>query len=585
MTVDQRLSALRTWMRDHKLDAYIVPSSDPHQSEYVADKWKSREWISGFTGSAGTAVITHDHAGIWTDGRYYLQADQELSRSEYQLHKLTDTPYAAWLTKKLQAGQTVGIDGQLFSQRQVLQLRKRLSQQDINLAIDKDAMPAIREDILPLPNAPIYAHDIQFAGKSRADKLAEVRAEMNDKGADYHLVTTLDDIAWMLNVRGSDVSYNPVAVSYFVLGAQDGYLFIDESKVPDTLAKDLKADGIVLLPYTDIVKWLNEMSEQSSILLDPAICNAYLYRSANGEVIDGRTPAKYLKAIKNEVEVANTKNAHLRDAVALTHAFKWLEDTLKSENVTEATFADKIAECRSQQEHYVGESFSAIIGYKGNGAIIHYHPTHEACDAIQNEGMLLCDSGGQYLDGTTDITRTITFTEPTAMQKKHYTLVLKGMIALSQARFPKGTTGIQLDTFARQYLWAEGLNYAHGTGHGVGVFLNVHEPPQGFAPNMSERSTTAHKSGMISSNEPGYYLEDQYGIRIENLLVARESQGSMYFETIAFFPIDTQLVDLNIMTQSEKDWLNAYHQETFDKISGQLDEAHKAWLQDKCQEI
>lgn len=584
MSINERLAALRNWMQSHNVNAYIVPSSDPHQSEYVADRWKSREWISGFTGSAGTAVVTMDHAGIWTDGRYYLQADQELAQSEYELHKLTDTPYPKWLTQELQAGDTVAVDGQLFSQKQVNALQKQLEGRDIALNISLDGM-SIQEDRAELPLDKIFAHDIQYAGQSRSDKLKAVREAMQEAHCAYHLITTLDDIAWTLNIRGNDVSYNPVAISYLVLGLEEGILFIDEQKVDADMRAALAKDGIAIQPYAQVESWLRVMSENDSILIDPAICNAFLYSIIAGNIVDGKTPSKYLKAVKNNIEIANTKQAHIRDGVALTHAFKWLEDTLKTQAIGEATFADKLASCRAEQAHYVGESFSAIIGYKGNGAIIHYHPTHEACDEIHNEGMLLCDSGGQYLDGTTDITRTITLSEPTAQQQKHYTLVLKGMIALSQAKFPQGTTGAQLDTFARQYLWAEGLNYGHGTGHGVGVFLNVHEPPQGFAPKGSERASTAHLAGMLSSNEPGYYLENEYGIRIENLIVAAEAEDHMYFETVTFFPIDTQLIDRSIMTDGEISWLNAYHQTTFELLSPGLDDEHKAWLAEKCKSI
>lgn len=587
MTVNERLAALRTWMKDNNIQAYIIPSSDPHQSEYVADHWKSREWISGFTGSAGTAVVTTDHAGVWTDSRYFLQGEMELSSSEYHLHKMINgNHYREWLLKNLSKNDTVAVDGRLFTQNQCKSLKKAFETEGINFRIDADGISESRNDRAAIPDNPIYLFDAKYAGKTRTEKLAMIREKMMENKCSYHLTTTLDDIAWTLNIRGTDVDFNPVAVCYLVIDEEDSTLFIDEKKVSNGIKEALNADGIKLMDYDDIVSYLNNLPESKSLLVDPSICSAYLYRAINCQKINGKTPAKYLKAIKNETEIAHEKNALIKDGAALTIAFKWLEDIVQSRAIPEAEFADKLAECRSQQDGYKGESFPAIIGYKANGAIIHYHPTHEDCHEIKNEGMLLADSGGQYLNGTTDITRTISFTTPTEQQKLHYTLVLKGMISLSKAKFPVGTQGNQLDTYARMHLWSHGLNYGHGTGHGVGFFMNVHEPPQGFAPGSTERSNTKHTPGMLSSNEPGYYLAGEYGIRIENLMiVVEESDGWLAFETVTLFPIDTTLIDMTLMTDSEINWLNAYHQETYDKIAPLLDAEHKSWLKNKCKAI
>lgn len=589
MTINDRLTALRAWMRDENIDAYIVPSSDPHQSEYVADHWKSREWISGFTGSAGTAVVTHDYAGIWTDSRYFLQGEMETAQSEFELQKMYNqfgNYYRDWLLDNLSPGQTVAVDGRLFSHKQCEGLKSAFNAKDILFRIDADGITPNWKERAEIPMNEIYIHDIEYTGQSRTERLDAIRAKMANHNADHHLTTTLDDIGWTLNIRGTDIEYNPVAVCYLVINKTSSILFIDEEKVPNALKNELHSDNISLRSYAEIVNYLNELPEEDRILVDPSICNAFLYRAINAQKINGKTPAKYLKAIKNPTEIAHSKLSQIKDSVGMTKAWKWLEDTLQERKVSEAEFADKLAECRAEQAHYKSESFSAIIGYKGNGAIIHYHPTHEACHDIENDGMLLCDSGGQYLDGTTDITRTVSFTDPTDQQKLHYTLVLKGMIGLSMARFPKGTQGNQLDTYARMHLWQHGLNYGHGTGHGVGFFMNVHEPPQGFAPGNSERSNTKHEVGMLSSNEPGYYLEGEYGIRIENLMVVTEDkEGWLKFDTITLFPIATNLIDKSMMTETEINWLNNYHKETYDKVSPQLDDDHRAWLKEKCKAI
>jgi len=589
MTVNDRLAALRGWMRAEKIDAYIIPSSDPHQSEYVADHWKSREWISGFTGSAGTVVVSADYAGVWTDSRYFLQGETETATSEFELQKMHNqfgNYYRDWILENLSSGQTVAVDGRLFSNKQCEAFKKAFDAEGIKLRIDADGISPNWADRADIPMNEIYVHDAKYTGKTRSERLNEVREKMAEHKADHHLTTTLDDIGWTLNIRGTDIDYNPVAVCYLVVSKKDCILFIDEAKVPTAIKEELNGDHINLRPYADIVAYLNQLPEGDTILVDPSICNAYLYRAINCEKINGPTPARFLKAIKNETEIAHSKSSQIKDSVGMAKAWKWLEDTLQTRKVSEAEFADKLAECRGQQEHYKSESFPAIIGYKGNGAIIHYHPTHDACHEIEHDGMLLCDSGGQYLDGTTDITRTVSFTEPTDQQKLHYTLVLKGMIGLSMAKFPVGTQGNQLDTLARMHLWQQGLNYGHGTGHGVGFFMNVHEPPQGFAPGNSMRSNQKHEVGMLSSNEPGYYLEGEYGIRIENLMVVvEEKEGWLKFETITLFPIATNLIDMSIMTAEETKWLNEYHQETYDKVGPQLDEEHREWLEEKCRAV
>jgi Xaa-Pro aminopeptidase len=593
-TVNDRLNALRKEMAKANIDAYLVPSQDPHQSEYVAEHWKARTWVSGFTGSAGIAVITQDYAGLWTDSRYFLQGEKELADSEFVLEKQTipHTPqHLEWLEEKLSAGDTVGFDGQLFSVAQVEQLKRRLQPSGIQLSYEQDLIGNIWSHRPALPQDAVFEHDTKYAGKSRAQKIKEIRAKSGE--VDYYLATGLDDIAWALNIRGSDVESNPVAISYLLIGNQGVYLFIDEQKLPAVLKEKFEKDGIEIHPYSALVPFLKQLSEgivvgysahATSILQYESIPEEYWVKMAN--------PIRPLKAIKNETEVAHIRQAMRKDGVALLRLYRWLEHQLQAGNeVTEYELAQQVAAFRKAQGKYHGESFAAIAGYRGNGAIVHYRPDENNSAVIRQEGILLLDSGGQYEDGTTDITRTTALSLPTAEQKRNYTLVLKGHIALSSAIFPKGTTGVQLDTLARMHLWQHGLNYGHGTGHGVGFFLNVHEPPQGFAPSVKGgRGTTPFEPGMLTSNEPGYYKTNEYGIRIENLELCVEKidseQGTYYgFESLTLFPISAELIDFALFTSEERQWLNDYHRKVFDELAVLLEEEEKAWLKDKCRAI
>jgi Xaa-Pro aminopeptidase len=595
MTINERIAALRAAMRVRKMEAYIIPSSDPHQSEYVADHWKTREWISGFTGSAGTVVITQEHAGLWADSRYFIQAEQELAQSEMVLHKIVNqgpSEYTNWLSEELPAGSTVGCDGQVFSFGSANTLRKRLNDYDIHLDTSQDLISGIWIDRPPLPKTPLFEHPVSFAGQSRTEKLTSIREKMQEKTAHFHLICTLDDVAWTFNIRSSDVDFNPVAIAYAVVGESDAWLFIAAEKVSDKLRTQLEQDNISLKPYEDITPFLSRIPEDKTVLIDPATINMRLYEAlAEAGIKKGNTIPLHLKAIKNQIEVEGIRKAMIKDGIALTHFYHWLEKELQKRGVTEVEAAEKLAGFRRQQGAYHGESFAAIVGYQGNGAIVHYRAQPETCATIQNKGILLLDSGGQYSEGTTDITRTVALSEPTKEQKKNYTLVLKGNIAISQVIFPEGTKGIQLDILARQFLWQHLLNYGHGTGHGVGAFLNVHEPPQGISPGLAARGKTGFQAGMFTSNEPGYYKAEEYGIRIENLVLAveagenEEEQKYLRFETLTLFPIDTTLIDLSLLTEKEKRWLNQYHQEVQQKIAPHLDEEYRKWLEQKCAPI
>ena len=589
MSINEKISALRDAMRSHGFDAVIISGSDPHQSEYVADCWQDRRWISGFTGSAGIVVITLDQAGLWTDSRYFLQAEEELSDSEMVMHKQInqfEPEHLLWIKNQLQSGAKVAIDGKDFSRSQVLSMQKNLGEADINLVYHTDPISEIWLDRPSLPDNPIYEHAVMYAGESRADKLLRIRRKMDELGADFILLTALDDIAWTLNLRGSDVECNPVFISYLLIGKDRASLYVDKIKVPANVAKSLAADEVEIKAYTDLISDFNQLPEMYKMMVDPQICNNAVYSAINCKILEAPSPAKYFKAEKNDTEISHIKHVMAKDGAALANAFYWLEQQLDSGKAfSEFEFSEKINQFRSEQPLHIGESFSSIIGYQSNGAVIHYRPDEQKSKTISKEGILLCDSGGQYLDGTTDITRTIALSPPSQEQKSAFTAVLRGMIALGKSIFPEGTTGGQLDILARQFLWQQGLNYGHGTGHGVGFFLNVHEPPQGFTAGYSERSKTVQKPGMLTSNEPGFYKDGQYGIRIENLIVAKKHpkyENFLCFEDVTLYPIDISMIDENAMTASDKAWLNQYHQKCFNAIEPLLSEPVKSWFKWKC---
>lgn len=593
MKINEKLKLLRYKMQENNIDAYIIPSSDPHQSEYVADHWKSREWISGFTGSAGTVVVSKDHAGLWTDSRYFLQAEDELKDSEFVLHKVIDRSYPNFLkyiADNFPKGSTISCDGSVFSYGQIKAFENTFSAKKIDLVTNFDFISEIWENRSSLPKDKVFDHDIIYTGKSREEKFTQVRKIMQDKGADQYLIAALDCLAWILNLRGSDIEYNPVFLSFGILNKKDFILFIDENKIENEIKADLDEAGVILKPYSKVYSYLNKQDESTSIYLDPSTCNFNLYNSISAKIIEGDDIVSGLKTIKNAKEIENLKIAHINDGVALSRFYIWLENKIKSESVSEYEAAKKLAFFRSQNTNYISESFGAIVGYKSNGAIIHYSPPVEGSAEIKPEGMLLIDSGGQYLNGTTDITRTIYFGEPSDEEKRNFTLVLKGHIALAMIKFPEGTNGYQLDTFARQYLWQEKLNYYHGTGHGVGFFLNVHEGPQGISSALAARSKVSIKPGMLNSNEPGYYKDGHYGIRIENLVVTEEDGESEYGkflrnETVTMFPMDTKLIEDKLLTKGELEWLNNYQNEVYEKLSPYLNFTEKKWLMDKCRNI
>lgn len=590
MTIFERVNALRTLMEEKKIHAYIITSSDPHMSEYVPEYWTARQWISGFTGSAGTVVITRDKAGLWTDSRYFLQAEKELEGSGINLFKMgvpgVPSQYQ-WLLSELTCEANIGFDGTCFSIAQTKELKDKLGDLSIHISEEEDLINEIWTDRPELPKHKIFEHPVEFAGKSRKEKLAIIRKEMHKLDAKHHFVGSLDDIAWIFNLRGQDVDFNPVAIAYALINEDSCTLYLDESKLDDDLIQSLNEDGIQTADYKIICDDLEELPGSENVLLDNNRSNLRIYRSISANIIERENPSQLLKSQKNAIEIKGMKAAMVQDGLALTQFFCWLEENLGKSVITEFTLIDKLREFRSQQKHFMGESFGSIVGYKAHGASPHYSTTAETDCEIKAEGILLIDSGGQYMNGTTDITRTTALGELNQEEKMDFTLVLKGMIQMTLAVFPKGTRGCNIDILARQALWMHGKNYGHGTGHGVGCFLNVHEGPQSIRQELKEQAILP---GMISSNEPGFYKEGAYGIRHENLILCKEKLTTEYgefleFDTLTLFPFDTKALDLNLLNDTEKSWLNHYHQKVYDSLAPHLDEKHKAWLKNKTQPV
>ncbi len=579
-------------MRNNNLSAYIIPGTDPHASEYMADRWKEITWITGFKGETGTVLVTLDEAFLWTDSRYYLQADKELAGTTVELMRESDldTPtIPEWLNAHIAAGSRVGVNPEMFSVQGYAALGRELTGNQLSLySIDLirplwiDGRPAI-------PSAPLFVFDEQYAGESVDSKLTRIRTEIRKAGAEAMVISALDEIAWLLNIRGNDVEFNPVVISYVLLEQDHCTLFVAPEKVTPEARAYFTAHNITVADYEDIFTTLkHRASSIDSVLFDGAKLNEALYEAlpAESKKIDTQSPILRLKSIKNETELAGIRKAMQKDAVALTRFFKWLEQEafVSGETLTEIDLMDKLRDFRAEQENFIEESFGTIAGYAANGAIVHYGATKDDCAVVEPHGILLLDSGGQYLDGTTDITRTICLDTPTTQMKRDFTLVLKGHIALACARFPRGTRGNQLDVLARQFLWQEGLHYGHGTGHGVGHFLSCHEGPQNI---RMDNNPTPLQIGNVCSDEPGLYRTGEYGIRTENLIavvpVESNDFGEFYgWETLTLCFYDTKLFDLSIMTEQEIAWVNAYHQRVVDEICPLLTADEAAWLRTKC---
>lgn len=593
MGINERLKALRSEMSKNGIDGYIIPSSDPHQSEYVADHFKEREWISGFTGSAGTVVVLKDHAGLWTDSRYFMQAENELKNSEFVLHKILDRANEGineFLLENLKAGSKVGCNGKLFSIFQIKEIDKLLSLKSIELITNIDLIVPLWNTRPQVPSNPVIDHLIKYTGKSREMKMQIVRNKMEELHVDEYLIPLLDSVAWITNLRGDDIAFNPVFYSFGVLRKNDFLLFCNKNKFTSKMVKELKSANVVLKDYDEIYTYLSNLEKSKRIYTDTSACNFHLNSMINGEIIEGEDIISKLKTIKNRTEIRNIKTAHINDGVALIKFFIWLEEELDKRQISEYEAGEKIAFFRAKNKEYKSESFEPIVGFKENGAIVHYSATKEKTSMISKDGILLVDSGGQYLDGTTDITRTICLGKPNIIAKRHYTAVLKGHLALKNLIFPEKTNGYQIDTLARQYLWRQGLNFYHGTGHGVGFYLNVHEGPQGITNSLVARAKVPLAEGMITSNEPGYYWEGNYGIRIENLILTKKAFTSEHglfltHEDVTLYPYESKLIDKKMLTIEEINQINEYHSMVYTSLERKLKNKEKTWLRSKCKKI
>ncbi|MDD3891515.1 MAG: aminopeptidase P family protein [Bacteroidales bacterium] len=592
METSDRINKLRDSMASNGIAAYIAPSSDPHLSEYLPDCWKLRAWLSGFTGSAGTLVVTTTKAALWTDSRYFLQAEQELCGSGIELCKLglPNTPSIEdWLGQNLEHGQIVGFDGRLLSYMQAAKLIKDIKQKGLKSNPKVDIINEIWDERPDMPTGKAFEHELRYAGLAVNEKLTIIRKELTKNSANACILSALDEVAWAFNIRGNDIEYNPVAMAYGFITLEKATLYIDPQKLSEELANNLVQQGVTIKNYGKIGKAIKSATAETIFALDKSRINHWLYSLIPKESKTIKTlsiPTK-LKAIKNPIEIENIKQSLIKDGVAMCKFIHWVENGVGKEQITETTIAEKLVELRSEQEGFVSESFGTIAGYREHGAIVHYSASAETASQIKPEGFLLVDSGGQYLQGTTDITRTTHLGQPTQEEMEDYTLVLKGMIQLSMAQFPAGTRGSQLDILARMAMWNKGVNYGHGTGHGIGAFLNVHEGPQSIRQN--ENPVTI-EPGMIQSNEPGIYRAGKYGIRIENLIICREAMetdsGKFYnFETVTLCPIDTKPIKVDMLSPEERSWLTDYHKMVYEKLAPRLNQSMKDWLLKKTKEI
>ncbi|MBC3951578.1 aminopeptidase P family protein [Pseudomonas folii] len=585
--VAQRLAQTRALMSRERIDAYLVPSADPHLSEYLPGYWQGRQWLSGFQGSVGTLIVTQDFAGLWADSRYWEQATKELAGSGIELVKLQPGQQGPleWLADQARAETVVAVDGAVLAVASSRTLASKLYERGARLRTDLDLLSELWTDRPALPVSPVYEHLPPQASVKRGDKLARLRQVITERGADWHFIATLDDIAWLFNLRGSDVSYNPVFISFALIGPNSVSLFVDSDKLSAGVRLSLEQDGVTLLEYTQIGAALREVPKDARLLIDPArvTCGLLDYLDAEVTLVEGLNPTTLFKSQKSEADTAHIRQAMEQDGAALCEFFCWLDSALGHDAVSELTVDEKLGQARQRRPGYISPSFATIAGFNGNGAMPHYRATPEEFSQIEGDGLLLIDSGGQYLGGTTDITRMVPVGTPSAEQKRDCTRVLKGLIALSRTHFPKGILSPLLDAIARAPIWSEGVNYGHGTGHGVGYFLNVHEGPQVIAYQAPATPQTAMLPGMITSIEPGTYRPGRWGVRIENLVINREAQSTEFgdflrFETLTLCPIDTRCLEIGLLTQEERAWLNDYHAQVNQRLSPLLQGAALEWL-------
>ncbi|TYR38114.1 aminopeptidase P family protein [Sphingobacterium phlebotomi] len=591
MTYIERLDAIRREMKSQEIDAYIIPSSDPHISEYLPERYKCIAWASGFTGSAGTLAITADFAGLWTDARYFVQAKEQLEGTGFELVKLKTqgaAEYATWLAERLPAGSRVAFDGNLASVAVAQIVKDALLPLDIIVDGHVDILETIWNDRPALPTSSAFLLDESATGETTISKLNRVREKMASKRVSAHIVSSLDDLAWLLNIRGNDVPCNPVVLGFLFFEGNETTLFIELGKLTDDDKATLGQASVQIKPYTKAFQAVSSL-QADAILLDPKRTCFAMYDAVpeTTKIIEDLNPSTLMKAVKNDVEATHTRNVMIKDGVAMTRFFKWIEEQVQYEELTEISIADKLQEIRADGKDFVDISFDTIAGYRAHGALPHYKATEESNATLKAEGLLLVDSGGQYKDGTTDITRVVSLGNITAAERVDYTLVLKAMIEGAQLVFPTGTRGYQIDAVTRRPLWETLRNYGHGTGHGVGFFLNVHEGPHVLNPTNVDIPV---KEGMISSIEPGLYREGEYGIRIENLVLSKAFEANqfgdfMHFETLTICYIATDLVDKSLLDNKHVQWLNNYNAWVFNKLSSHLDVEERSWLKEKTKEI
>ena len=595
--IKQRIENIRDLMKEKNIYAYIVPSSDYHQSEYVGDYFKSREFMSGFTGSAGTLIVSMDEAGLWTDGRYFIQAENELKDSGIKLFKMGEEGVPTieeYLLEKLPKNSTLGFDGRVMSVKEGQSLANKLAFKGINIEYKYDLVNDIWEDRCSLPTEKAFLLGTEYSGESFSDKLSRIRAVMKEKKATTHILASLDDIAWLFNIRGRDVKSNPVVLSYAVISIDSVYLFIDKNKIGEDIRAELSKENVQIKGYEEVYEFIKKIEENEVVLIDTSKVNYAIYNNipSNVQKIEERNPSILFKSIKNEIELKNIRNSHIKDGVAFTKFMYWLKNNIGKIEITEISATQKLEEFRREQDKFIEPSFSTIAAYKDHAAMMHYSATEESNYKLEPRDLFLVDSGGQYFDGTTDITRTIALGPIPENVRKDFTNVVRGMIRLSKAKFLYGCRGYNLDILARGPLWEEGVDYKCGTGHGIGFVLNVHEGPNRFRWKVREDidDTCILEEGMVTTNEPGVYVENSHGIRIENEIVVRKAEKNEYgqfmdFEVITFAPIDLDAIDESLILKDEKVYLNNYHKQVYDKISPYLNEEEKQWLKTYTREI
>ena len=594
MNINDRINELRRLMNQKNIDAYIIPSADNHQSEYVGEYFKSREFITGFTGSAGTAVITQSEAGLWTDGRYFIQAEKELSGNNIHLYRSGNPGVPTieeYLDKVLPQNGTLGFDGRVISMSEGKRYAEKFAYKNIYIEDKFDLIDLLWKDRPNMSNQPVFMLDEKYSGESTTSKLNRIRASMKEAGATVHLLITLDDIAWIMNFRGRDTLYSPLVLSYAVITLDSIHLFIDDSKLSVEIKDILSKDNIILHPYNDVYKFVNQLSSDEIVLLDPARSNFALYNSIPTDVktVESTNPCILFKAIKNDIEIDNIKKAHVKDAIAHIKFLYWLKTTLGKQRITELSASDKLETFRAEQNGFLWPSFAPISAYGPHAAMCHYSSSEETNCELKEGTVYLTDTGGNYMEGSTDITRTVALGVISDELKCHYTNVLRGNLALSKAKFLYGCTGQNLDILARQYLWNMNLDFKHGTGHGIGYLLSIHEDPCRIRWQHMANEVPL-EPGMILSNEPGIYIENSHGIRLENELLIRKGEKNEYgqflhFEVITYVPFDLDAIDASLMRDDEKQQLNQYHKKVYEIVSPYLTREENEWLKYYTREI